>query len=541
MKKIIFCFLTFLLVFTMIGCEYGNITNPDDNSIKPDVDPDGKATLKLGEFGDYVKSTSDLTADQLTKTYNDLRTVVKGEVNGIYQTKYEQGLLDLFNYLNKVKITINIAKEDLEIMTEYHNRRNEESYRPCSIDLELDDLIFHFEKIGIRQKGNTSRGSVMNGDGTMQLRHYKLSFSEIFDDEFRDDQVQMSEEEIAYIEERSLFGLEKLDIRFNRNQDGTYLKEFYSYEMYRANGVLAPRTNLATVGMNIDGNYQNAGVYLMVETIDKDFIKRNLLKDYTSGDLYKLGWTNVGATFDNLDSSLFGVEKQTVNSDGYNFSAQKYPYDLKTNKKTSDHSAIKTFIGKVINTSNTDFYNMLQEYSMYDEFITYLAISYLLGDPDDLRGNYNNTYVYFVPTTNGNKILFMPTDHDRALGSTGGSNPTGHFGTGNGPYSPRTGYSENWSPLFRKTIIDTGNSQIKSDYIKRIEEIIEKGWMELNTFNMYFDVASTHYSQDITLGDLFNDSDVSFKIIENNNVNDNWNLSIEVYFREKVKTFNNKK
>lgn len=547
MKKILLNLLVILLGFVMIGCESINNPNPDNGDkpikdpIKPDVNPDGEVLLKLSEFGDYVKSKSDLTADQLTKTYNDLRTVVNGEVNGIYQTKYEQGLLDLFNYLNKVKITINIAKEDLEIMTEYHNRRNEESYRPCSIDLELDDLIFHFEKVGIRQKGNTSRGSVMNGDGTMQLRHYKLSFSEIFDDEFRDDQVQMSEEEIAYIEERSLFGLEKLDIRFNRNQDGTYLKEFYSYEMYRANGVLAPRTNLATVGMNIDGNYQNAGVYLMVETIDKKFIKRNLLKDYTSGDLYKLGWTNVGATFDNLDSSLFGVEKQTVNSDEYSFSAQKYPYDLKTNKKTSDHSAIKTFIGKVINTSNTDFYNMLQEYSMYDEFITYLAISYLLGDPDDLRGNYNNTYVYFVPTTNGNKILFMPTDHDRALGSTGGSNPTGHFGTGNGPYSPRTGYSENWSPLFRKTIIDTGNSQIKSDYIKRIEEIIEKGWMKLNTFNVYFDVASTHYSQDITLGDLFNDSDVSFKIIENNNVNDNWNLSIEVYFREKIKTFNNKK
>lgn len=549
MKKYMVIILTTILctlVFFTSGCSFlpslGPIDKPNDDPIDDPVVEDGKYVLG---YGDYITSITSLSTAKIEEEYNKLRTVVKGKVDGIYQTSYEQGLLDIFDYENKVSLTINISKNELQTLTDYYNIHNEESYRLCSIDLQLGDLIIHLEKVGIRQKGNTSRGVVINGDGSLQLRHYKLCFSETFDDKFRTDVVNLSDEEKIYLNDRSLFGLEKLDIRFNRNQDATYLKEFYSYEMYRANGVLAPRTNLCNVQMNIDGNTQNAGVYLMVETVDKDFLKRNLLKEYTTGDLYKLGWTNVGATFDNVDSSLFGVETQYSN--GNDFYSQKYPYDLKTNKKTSTHTDVKNFINNVVNTSNTDFYNMMQTYSIYDEFISYLAVSYLLGDPDDLRGNYNNTYIYFVPSSDGiNKIIFMPTDNDRSLGSTGGSNPTGHNGTGNGPYSPRTGYSENWSPLFRKSIIYTGeetvgNEQIKKDYVAKIESIITNGWMNTQTFEKYFNVAKNHYQNDIVLGNLFNDNDVHFGLVENNNVNDNWNLSISVYLSEKLKSFNNKK
>jgi ribonuclease HII len=87
--------------------------------------------------------------------------------------------------------------------------------------------------------------------------------------------------------------------------------------MYRNNGMLAPHSNPFNLTFKVDGSDQNAGVYLAVEPIDKDFLKRNLAKSYRNGDLYKMGWTNVGATLDNIDSKLFGEETQVA--DGNRF------------------------------------------------------------------------------------------------------------------------------------------------------------------------------------------------------------------------------
>ncbi len=567
MKKFILSLLCSFFLIVVVGCTTSSNSptdNPDDqpsedNPVVPPTDvnqeepviPDSTDNLTKYElgYGDYICTLKNMNVSALKNKYDQLSTVVKGQVNGIYQTSYEQGLLDLFNFQNEVKFNINISVAELKQLTEYHNLKNEESYRICSVDIAYGDLILHFENVGIRQKGNTSRGVVVNGDGSLELRHYKINFAETFDDEFRTDHYQISDEELLYRQERTLFGLEKIDIRFNRNKDATYLKEAYAYEMYRAAGLLAPRTNLANVTMNIDGNLQNAGVYLMIETIDKAFLKRNLLKEYTTGDLYKLGWSNEGASFEKNDSYLFGVETQYANGDG-TFRTEKFPYDLKTNKKTSTHADIKAFIGQIVRATSANIHTIMEEYSYYDEYVKYMAISYLLGDPDDLRGNHNNTYVYFVPSTNGvSKILFMPTDHDRALGATGGAggNPTGDFCTNNGPFSPQTGYSRTYNPLFHKTIINSGdgfnlgNDQIKADYIEKIEQIIASGWMNLDTFNIYYNAAVLHYQDDLILGDRFNNEDVTFSLEENNTPSGDWNLSVEVYLRLKVETFNKKK
>ena len=80
--------------------------------------------------------------------------------------------------------------------------------------------------------------------------------------------------------------------------------------------------------MKIKDQVENLGIYLAMEDISKDFIKRNVVKEYAGGDLYKLGWTNVGARLDSLDASLFGVEEQIKEQN--QFKQITYPYDLKT-------------------------------------------------------------------------------------------------------------------------------------------------------------------------------------------------------------------
>lgn len=518
-----------------------DVSNKDSSSSEENVDVDPNSTsINLGDYGDYYTSINNqYKGIELYKKYNELTKEIESSQNGIIKTKYQKGLLEFFNINNKISINIDVSNNELLKINEYHSLGNEESYRICDVNITINDLIIHYEDVGIRLKGNTSRGYVVDGD-KLNLRHYKLNFAETFDDEFRNDVINWTDENaLAYREDRTFFGLEKLDIRWNRNQESTYIREYYVYEMYRNNGMLAPHTNPFNLVFNVDGSKQNAGIYLAVEPIDKDFLKRNLAKSYRDGDLYKMGWTSVGATLSSTDASLFGVETQVVSGDRFN--TLKYPYDLKTNKKTSNHEDIKNFINLLNNTSSNNFKSMLLENSKYDMLMKYFALSYLVGDPDDLRGNFNNTYLYFIPSTDTTNALavFIPTDNDRALGSSGGTNPGDlKHNVYTDPFAKKTGYSENNMPLFKKSIFNTSNTEIRNDYLNAIKCIIDSSFMSVDTFKSYYNKAKNHYGELTTLGEKFNDRSIAFSLNENNDVNNNWNLSIEKYLTEKLKTFN---
>ena len=534
LKKIMLIILS--CVFLLTSCL--NFDSSDDINKTPiENQTENPLTPEQLNFGDeitFVKSTDDNLEDKLL----NLSTKIKGEKNSIYQSNYQQGLLDLFNIDNKVEIVIYITNEQIEYLNQNHYMNNKESYQKCDLDIILNNIKYHYKNVGIRQKGNLSRGEITTED-KINLRHYKLNFAETFDDEYRLDKQEFSKEQLEYMKTRSFFGLQKLDLRWNRNRDQSYIREYYSYEMYRQNGILSSRSNVMNVKFNINKKTQNLGLYLGVEPIDSDFISRNFEQKYEGGDLYKLGWSNQGATFTSVDSKLFGIETQTSSKDGYK--QEVYPYDLKTNKKTSSHKDIKNFISKIISTSNTNSYETIKEITHYNSFIKYLAISYLLGDPDDLRGNYNNTYIYFIPELN--KAIFIPTDHDRTLGSTGGTgNPTGHHGAANTPFDTKTGYGgDNISPLFTKTILYSGNTTIKNDYFNEIQNILSKNIFTYESFLNVYKKTYNNYANDILLGNNVNDSPIYFGIDEEDkNLDSDWNLNVEVYIKTK-REYTNKK
>ena len=488
-------------------------------------------------YGDYVKYVDESKNESLLKNdISQLHNEIVTKYDDIFVSTYQEGLLDFFNIEKEIKLNINITTEELNLLNKDYNDNNKESYRICDLDIILDGIQFHYEDVGIRQKGNTSKGNVINEDGSINLKHYKLSLSETFDDEFRDNPlVWMDTDALLYREGRTFFGLEKFFIRTNRNNDSTYIKEYYAYEMYRANGILAPHSNPMVVTMTIDGNSQDLGVYLGVEEVDKSFIKRNLTQTALGGDLYKLGWgSGTPATLDNTDASLFGVEKQLAATQG--FYQNQYTYDLKTNKKTSTHQNIKNFISNINSYSSDTFNEFMNEYMLYDYTINFMAISYLLGDPDDLRGNFNNTYIYFMADTN--KAIFIPTDHDRALGSTGGGgNPTTNHGALTKPFDNSTGYyGVNDKAFWTKSILNGGNSTIRENYLAKVIEIASSKWMTIDNFNYYYDHAVNNYSDNVALGDKINGSMLEFSLIEDDDLTSEWNLSIEVYFNTKKNT-----
>lgn len=507
-------------------------TTVDENSYIDDFG--NKFVLDLANAsGDYIytEGKSLVEAKQIVAS---LMLIEANDANGIYQDSYPKGAKELFNINNKVKLQINISEEELKKIEEdnpYANAPTKDIYRKCSLDISYMGLTFHMEEVGIRMKGNSSRGPIFSGEKLI-LRHYKLSFGETFDDakEYGEDVKEWaSKEERDARKDRNLFGLEKLDLRFNKNEEKTYLREYYAFESYRSQGLLAPHSNPMNLWMNIDGTKYNAGVYLGVETVDKVFLAHNLVKSYSKGDLYKCGWgSGAGASLNDIDDNLFGVEDASI--------GKFYTYDLKTNKKTCTHENIKNFITNLKNT--TDIEDFIANNLYEEEFFKYLAVSYFLGDPDDFRGNYNNYYIYFVSETN--KAIFIPTDNDRVLASMdgNGSNPTGSAGTQVGPYDNKSGYGGVTNQnLLVKTIFNKANAYSVSKYNEALAQA--KDILCVSKFSDLFNVAKNNYNDVVLVNSIFVNESPAFSLNEATNINGGDTISISIYMEEKLKTYNN--
>lgn len=513
----------------------------DKNDNDKDVSLEGDKLL-LGKYGDCVEFVNKKSSSQsLLDEYNSLHVKRTFEKHGNLQAFYKIGLLELFDINNKVSIQINISNEELQKLDNDHRYNNKETYRICSVDITLKNLHFHYEGVGIRQKGNLSRGEILT-NGKINLRHYKLSFEETFDDEFTSTPMSWDDAEAkAYRQDRKFFGLSKLDLRWNRNMDKSYIGEYYAQAMYRANGCLSARSNLMNVKMKVGNNaVQNMGVYLGVETLAKAYIKRNYVKSHQGGNLYKLSWgSGKAATFDESDDYLIGIEEQIKNSET-SFSQKSYTYDLKTNKDEADHTYLKNFIEDLKDQHGNTIKTFMSERADYDQFISFIACSYLLGDPDDLRGNGNNGYCYF---NSDGQISFIPIDSDRVLGITGGGgNPTGHHGAKSLPFDKQTGYSYNSTKLFNVTLFSSNSKEIPNDYLDKIQSIIDSGWMSFSNYKKYYDVAYRNYSDCLVLGSDINGEKIDFDINDGTtDFREDRNIKLSLYFDTKVSTFSNSK
>ncbi len=394
----------------------------------------------------------------------------------------------LFDASNKIELHLRMTDTELaKLQADYdtYSAAGSKSpiYRMADLDISITDAsgnteTYTIEQVGVRMKGNTSRTSFYSAqDGIYNLIHFKISFQETFDDaEYYAEDALVWTDEAARKQrkDRTFATLEKMDVRWNKCNDATFLREHYAYEMFRANGVLAQRTNLASV----DWAGLHGGVYLIYEPVDKVFLKRNLPESQQGGDLYKLGWTSRGATF--TDASSIGVEDEDA--------GLFYTYDLKTNKKKSDHSALRQLIAALNDSALTR--ETLEQLVDMDRFLSFAAVSYLLGNPDDLRNNYNNCYIYFPPQGG---CLFIPCDYDRCLGITHEWDPTGDGVSTDDPFSTvlaaNAGTQEN--PLFLRTVCYGG--WYTAEYAARLRTLLASQWVDPAQFQRAFEAAKSVY------------------------------------------------
>lgn len=438
----------------------------------------------------------------------------------------------LFDLSQKVSIDIDISKEELEKMQadfKKYDARGQKSpiYRMADkVTITIGSETYVVEEVGIRIKGNTTKEPVWDEEtGLMNLTHYRLSFNETFDDETHygtDAKQWASETARQERKDRRFATLKSLELKWNRNYDNTYVREYYAYKMFRENGVLSPNTGLSQVVMQ----GENKGVYSIYEPIDKEFLLKNFKAAEAEGDLYKCGWTFTPANYTSRVS--YGIENEDT--------GRNYNYDLKTNKKRSEHEDFKNLIS-VLNKNGVTK-EEIETVVDTDNLAKFFALSYFAGGPDDMRNNYNNHYVYFHPVTG--KAMFIPYDYDKCMGVTMGWNPDGTGMTGVSPFSKKaegSGRGQD-NPLIKKTIFE--GEFLFEKYKEELKAIADSKWLTMENFSQYYEMAKANY-EDVCKpdADYANAEEENFKFsLEGTFTSGNKdNMSTEEFFTRILDTY----
>ncbi len=566
-KSIFLLIMCLLLVST--GCNnYSNkpaaVTDPDTGEIIETSDgyeqtsADGEAESSDGSNDETVSDKeqggeTESSAEQGTASeggndgnaggtmnpgFDSSKTVFNIDEDVLPYTQ-EEIYAQLFDINNKVEINVDISDSELaKLQKDYDEYSNKGSkspiYRKASVDIKIttskDSYTYHIDEVGIRMKGNTSRTSFYSkSEGKYNLIHFKLDFQETFDDEeyYTTDAKDWGSDEAARDarKDRTFATLEKIDVKWNRNDDATYLREYYAYETYRANGVLAPHTNIASVDMV--GTHE--GVFIFYEPIDKIFIEKYVAEADQGGDLYKCGWTNIGASFSSGCS--IGIEDED--------NGKFYNYDLKTNKKSSQNTQLKNLIS-VLNGGELDK-DTIADVVDIDYFLKYEAVSYFVGNPDDMRNNFNNYYIYFLKSSG--KVIFIPYDMDRCFGVTKGYNPNGDGMTSVSPFSKYAAgaNTRQSNPLYIYTV-DEGGYYV-SEFAEVLKKVADSEWLTSAKFKSLYGIAYNNYKNDTTPDKSFHNAggyNFTFSNSSMGSLNsDNSNASFDEYISAKMYSYKN--
>ncbi len=469
-----------------------------------------------------------------TKSQTFTAKYVSGAENGVYEA--------LFSESAQVKVDINMSDAQWKKLNQDYLDFSaiggkSPIYRMAdSVTIAIDDgngyLHYYYEEVGVRMKGNTSRHAFYGDDGFTSTVHFKLSFKETFDDVddgYKQDELKVWTDDSKRDErkDRTFGGMEKIDLKYNSTADETYVREMYAMKLFRDNGIYAPHITLcALTALEKDATTKNLGVYRIHEPIDEVFIARNL-GEQKVGDLWKCTYSSKGpADLTNYDlENRVGVEDELKN--------KFYSYDKKTNKKKDkvtglrDLSSIKNFI-TAINGSNPDFENLLD----INYFAKFEAINYILGNPDCIRNNYNNYYLYFRAD---GKAIIIPYDYDRCLGITKDWNPTGSANMYVTPYTrtvAATGGGQN-NPLYVK-LIDKGAPTDDGSALMRFRQNLitmsNAPMVTVQAFNAYANGFKDRYS-------TFTANAISVNGLQFG-ATDTGNVAYATYIQTKLKTLN---
>ena len=231
--------------------------------------------------------------------------------------------------------------------------------------------------------------------------------------------------------EGSIYGLERLTLN-NGRQDPSLLDTCLAYDLFHAAGLVAARCSFAHVTVN--GN--DLGIYINVDSLKDPFLVRNF--GSAAGNLYE------GTTAD-FRANWIGVFEKKNNEDGSELNAVAETLLIEDDAQFL--AAIETVIDR-------------------DKFMTYWALSGLIGDWDGYVGNSNNFWLYNNPQTD--LLEWLPWSLDDVFGR---ANP---FGGAFGSSSIAPTIFDNAALPHRLWQIES----VRVEYQERINELLDTIWDE---------------------------------------------------------------
>lgn len=244
----------------------------------------------------------------------------------------------------------------------------EDTYFPA--DIEWRGI--RATQIGVRSRGNGSRRAAKPG--------LKLDFG-------------------RYVPGQRFLGFRSL-VLDNFGQDSSMMAESLSFSLFEALSIPTPR--LAYIRLYVNERY--AGLYAVVEPVDKEFLKRTMGND--SGYLFDYEWT-VEYWF-----HFAGDEPETY---------VPAPFEPKTNEKAPEPEALVDLIRAVNDTPDEEFAATIRTYLDPNQFLRYLAVEAFTADEDGFLGDWGMNNFYLYRAKGQRRFVWLPWDKDFAFRTTGRS------------------------------------------------------------------------------------------------------------------------
>lgn len=183
---------------------------------------------------------------------------------------------------------------------------------------------------------------------------------------------------------QTFHGLKKIHLN-NSVQDGSLLHEKISRELFEAAGVPAPRSGHAAITFN----KREMGMYVLVEGINKQFLKRH---------------------FKDADGNVYDGKSGTDVSN-----------NLPTNsgENRADKSRLKALAAAVRQTDPALRLEALEKTLDIERFLSFMAMETILGHWDGYTTDRNNYRIFHDRHTD--RMVFLPQGMDQILGNTRGS------------------------------------------------------------------------------------------------------------------------
>ena len=428
---VLLCFMTVLGILFFVGCK---------PTVEPS-DPTGPENSGTENGGNTGTDGNEGTGGTTPPPVENKLFLFDEEMNPEYDTRTE-ALDTIFNPDELGEIVLVFDRSEWNRHLDYcdYSLEHEDSVVAKGFYFKKDNKEWFFKDIGFRIRGNTSRlrPQEKNADGTngkYVQAHFALDF-----EEWTDDDKKLAD---------SMKGL----ILKRANNDSTYVREVYGYNLFRKNKIwISPRAAFTTLKIQIvddldldkDGDKTefetvNYGVYGMIEEIKKQFLKERTIGEgggefsNNKGNLWKCLWKYTGSDFVFDNASSIGEEEVSFefDEDGNitDFNNITYDYDYKGDNDLEEDGKpqILAFMEELnnlpnctdgnndeadIQTINTFYTNRMDG----DLFLRTYAINVILGMWDDYWVNKNNYYFYF---DKGGKAYFIPYDYDNILGTNG--------------------------------------------------------------------------------------------------------------------------